>query len=243
MSFRRLIILILVVGVTACSSAPETPTAAPTLEIRRLQYTPALSWMEPIFNHCTAQQAETGLLVKEVSAPYLDLQDADILLRWGENGEIAGHAVVVGYDDLVVTVHPDNSIDSITLDDLLAIYTGQVSTWDEINPELPAEAISVWSYPEDSETRSAFEDTFQGHNPYTFIHLAPGPAEMRAAISENPQAIGYLPGRWLNENLRAVNIVNIDPDVYPVPILGITPVPPAGSIRNWLLCLQTEIST
>jgi hypothetical protein len=243
MSYKRLIILILLSSLAACSPSQALPTTAPTLEVWRLQYTPALSWMAPIFNQCTSQQTGTGLLVKEVTAPYLKLQEAELLLRWGESGEIIGDAVIIGYDELVLSVHPDNPIEALQADDLTAIYTGRITTWDELTPTLSAESIIVWSYPDGSETRSVFDDIFQAHNPFTLLHLAPGPAEMRAALSEDPFAIGYLPGRWMDESLHPVPLTGVELETHPVPILGIMPTTPEGRYRDWLLCLKSAVAS
>ena len=244
MSHKRWIILILAAGLLpGCRPNQALPTTTPTLEIWRLQYTPALKWMEPIFNQCTSQKANTGLLVKEVPAASLELQDADLLLQWGENGEISASAVIIGYDTLGVAVHPESPITSLQVDHLTAIYNGQVSSWDEVDPSLPAESISIWSYAEGSETRRVFDEIFQAHNPFTLLHLAPGPAEMRTALSEDPYAIGFLPDRWGDHSLRSATIVGVDPGAHPVPILGITPSDPQGITRDWLLCLQGALSS
>ena len=199
--------------------------------------------MAPIFNQCTSQQVDAGLLVKEATSSYLEMEDADILLRWGESGEITGSAVIIAYDELVIAVHPDNPIKSLQADDLTAIYAGQRTTWDELAPALPAESISVWSYPEVSETRRVFDEIFQTHNPFTVIHLAPGPAEMWAAISEDPYAIGYLPGHWMDGSLRSVTLTGVDLETHQVPILGIMSSAPEGQYRDWLLCLQSAVSS
>ena len=242
MSYKQLIILLLTAALAACSPTQTLPTTTPTLVVWRLQYTPALKWMEPIFNQCTSQQKGTGVLVKEVSAPFLELQDADLLLRWGENGEITGEAVIIGYDTLVVAVHPENPLKSLQVDDLTAIYTGQVSTWDQLNPALPAESISVWSYADGSETRRVFDELFQAYNPFILLHLAPGPAEMRTALAEDPYAVGFLPNRWIDESLHSVALTGIDPETHLVPILAITQSAPQGLLQDWLLCLQSAAS-
>jgi hypothetical protein len=242
MSYNRLIVLILAASLAACSPNQAPPTTTPTLEVWRLQYTPALKWMEPIFNQCTTQQIGTGLLVQEITAPNLNLQEADLLLRWGENGEISGKAVIIGYDRLVVTVHPNNPFNSLAADELAAVYNGKVSAWDELDPSLPAEPIIAWSYPQGSETQRVFDETFPAYNPVGLLHLAPGPAEMVTALSEDPNAVGFLPGRWMDNGLRSVTITDLDPEIQPVPILGIAPSVPQGIYRDWLLCLQNTLS-
>jgi hypothetical protein len=66
---------------------------------------------------------------------------------------------------------------------------------------------------------------------------------MREALTEDPQAIGFLPGLWLDESVQMITIEDLDLASFQVPILGITPSSPDDGLRDWLLCLQSEIST
>ena len=52
-------------------------------------------------------------------------------------------------------------------------------------------------------------------------------------------AIGWLPARWLNQNLKEIAIVGIDPSAQIIPVLAVTPGNPLDDTQKWLQCLQT----
>lgn len=70
---------------------------------------------------------------------------------------------LVGIDALAVVVSADNDfIDSITIAQLTQIYSGAVTTWDQIDPSYPAESIQVFSPGSDSGTFDYFlEETLE----------------------------------------------------------------------------------
>ena len=63
----------------------------------------------------------------------------------------------VAIDALAITVSAENDfVDSLTLEQLAAIFSGEAATWDAINPEWPAEAIRLFSPGSDSGTYDYF---------------------------------------------------------------------------------------
>jgi phosphate binding protein len=66
----------------------------------------------------------------------------------------------VGTDALTVVVNPANDfISNITLEQLAQIFTGEVTTWDQLDSSYPAETIQVFSPGSDSGTFDYFVET------------------------------------------------------------------------------------
>jgi phosphate binding protein len=66
----------------------------------------------------------------------------------------------VGTDALTVVVNPANDfISDITLEQLAQIFTGEVTTWDQLDSSYPAETIQVFSPGSDSGTFDYFVET------------------------------------------------------------------------------------
>jgi len=63
---------------------------------------------------------------------------------------------------------------------------------------------------------------------------------MLAAISADPQAVGYLPRAWLKSG--QVQDVKVDADITTalhLPILALADHEPKGALQNFLACLQS----
>lgn len=148
----------------------------------------------------------------------------------------------IGWDSLVVVAHPDNRLQTLTWEEVQAIFRGQTREW-------PSRAridgiIQVLSREEGSGLRLAFEDQVMGGRPVTRTGLImPDNADMRDAVAETPQAIGYLPASWLNGSVKALAVdgtqsllTSHDPLRMPIYLLTHEqPSSDAGKLRDFLL--------
>ncbi|RMG70253.1 MAG: phosphate ABC transporter substrate-binding protein PstS family protein [Chloroflexi bacterium] len=137
-----------------------------------------------------------------------------------QNGRTA-FPLYVAIDALAVVVDQSNDFAyDLTLEQLAAIYSGEVTAWNEINPEWPAETIRVSSPGSDSGTYDYFvEEVLDGDE--ALIQSVPG-----IQFSENdnvlvnnvvgdPYAIAYFGFAYYQENqgsLRVLNIEGIEPN-------------------------------
>ncbi|MES9869716.1 MAG: phosphate ABC transporter substrate-binding protein [Sedimenticola sp.] len=150
----------------------------------------------------SAYQAKTGVRIEleggGATKGILSVIDstADIggSCRYHVKGEVPDPSIrfsPVAWDALVVAVHKDNPIESITLDQLRAIYLGRISNWKQLGGE---------DKPLDLLTRRGkisgvgltirqlvFGDTDMDF-PDRFVYKSSGPLEQ--AIEENINAIG-----------------------------------------------------
>ena len=114
----------------------------------------------------------------------------------------------VAYDCIVPVVHPSNSMNNLTLDQLKAIYMGKVKNWKEIGgPDLKVVAVSrdtssgtyeVWE-----EKVMKKERVFPGA-----LSQASNGAVVQA-VSKNKNAIGYIGIGYVNKSVKALTVNNI----------------------------------
>jgi hypothetical protein len=71
--------------------------------------------------------------------------------------------------------------------------------------------------------------------------LAPGPADVRAAVAKERYSVGYLPAHWLDASVKAVTIEPAEPGLLLRPVLVFAPREPQGAQRAWLACVQDAI--
>ncbi|MBI2333767.1 MAG: PstS family phosphate ABC transporter substrate-binding protein [Chloroflexi bacterium] len=140
----------------------------------------------------------------------------------------------VGTDALAVVVSAENDfVTDLTKEQLALIFSGEVTTWDQVDPSFPAEAIQVYSPGADSGTFDYFVEAILGpHFPNAEgkADNAKGEEALLAVagaqfseddnvlvqgVEGSPYAIGYFGYAYFSENsgaLKAVNIEGVEPN-------------------------------
>jgi phosphate transport system substrate-binding protein len=95
---------------------------------------------------------------------------------------------------IAVVVHPLVTMDSLTLEQVRAIFAGEVTTWDEVGGS--ETSIVVVTRPEGSGTQATFEQIVMGEGNSIIAAdstlSVPSNEAMRGMVSANPYAIGYM---------------------------------------------------
>ena len=120
--------------------------------------------------------------------------EANILRRSG-GGDLFSpdQERVVALDNLVVVTHPNNPVDQISLEDLKAIYAGQITSWWTLGG--PNEPITVIAPDQASASREFFEDRILGGQPTAEganLMVASSDQDIAALVASDPYAIGYV---------------------------------------------------
>ena len=139
----------------------------------------------------------------------------------------------VGTDALAVVVSAENDfVTALTKEQLGKIFSGQFTTWDQVDPAYPAEAIGVYSPGADSGTFDYFNeavvaplflnadgkaDTAAGEEAILGLSGAQFSEDdnvLVQGVEGSPYAIGYFGYAYFSENSGALKAVAID-DVEP----------------------------
>lgn len=135
----------------------------------------------------------------------------------------------VGTDALTVVVSAENDfVTALTKEQLSQIFTAQVTTWDQVDPSYPAEAIVVYGPGADSGTFDYFNEVVIA----PFYLNADGKADLEAGeeallaapgaqfseddnvlvqgVEGSPYAIGYFGFAYFSENSGALKAVAVD---------------------------------
>jgi hypothetical protein len=241
---RLLAALLLTFMVSSCQPVVPLSTPVPTPILWTVHYTPTLSWLGADFHACTAEQTNTSIVVFEQPAQALDPFEVDFVMRWGPPDEVTSYAAVIGYDEMVVIVHPDNPVAELSQDALVDIYAGAIRFWSQFNPADAAVTgrIRLYTYPSGSDIHEIFvQFTSNNDQGDPILLLAPDPTAMMQAVAADPAAIGYLPKRWLDGSVRAVGLIGEETQSLYQPILALSSEEPQGEQRAWLLCIEERI--
>lgn len=216
----KLLIAVLITGLLAGCASTATPTTVPRIYINATSSTqPWLTDMYPC--------AQTAGAVLVVDNPAV----ADVLLRIAIPDKLSTPSFQLGEDDVLVVAQPQTGVGELTVDQVRAIYSGQVTNWNEVGGlDLPVE---VWTYPQGEDIRQIFEQSvMDGLRTIPSARVAASAQMMSDNVGTNPGAIGFLPRRWKTGNTHEVVKLATSP------VLAITKTSPGDVLEKVLACAQ-----
>ncbi|MEW5940078.1 MAG: PstS family phosphate ABC transporter substrate-binding protein [Chloroflexota bacterium] len=128
----------------------------------------------------------------------------------------------VGTDALAVVVSSSNDfVSALTLEQLGKIFSGEFTTWDQVDPSFPAESILIYSPGADSGTFDYFVEEVMADFGGEETLLAREGAQFSEddnvlvkGVEGSPYAIGYFGFAYYSENqgaLKAVAVEGVEP--------------------------------
>lgn len=190
----------------------------------------AQPWMSELFG-CANEHS----IVVEVTAEnpsvllrVASLELAGLMINGSENvadtSEGTPSAYPIGEEEIVIAVRRDSPIQNLTLEEAQAVFAG-----------LGDESVRVWVYASGEDLQGVFDQfVMQRRSVTSFARMASSPQEMSEALHSQADAIGFLPKRWVTENLRIVySLGNF-------PVLAVTRGAPRGAARTIVGCLQSK---
>lgn len=116
--------------------------------------------------------------------------------------------LVFAYDWIAVIVHPSNEIADIKTEDILKIYSGEITNWSEVGGT--DANIVVVSREDASGTRGAFEELTGLEDHETGLTenatIAEGNGVVQATVAGNENSIGYVSFSFINDTVKAVTV-------------------------------------
>ncbi len=111
----------------------------------------------------------------------------------------------VAHDCIVPVVHPSNSVENITMEQLKDIYMGKVKNWKEIGgPDRP---VVVISRDTSSGTYEVWhEKVLKKERVFPGALLQASNGAVVQAVSKNKNAIGYIGLGYLDENVKGLMV-------------------------------------
>jgi len=111
----------------------------------------------------------------------------------------------VAYDCIVPVVHPTNPIKDISIDQLKAIYMGEVKNWKDIGG--PDKKLAVISRDTSSGTYEVWEKkVMKKEKVFPGALLQASNGAVAQAVAKNKYAIGYIGLGYLNKDVKALPV-------------------------------------
>lgn len=138
-----------------------------------------------------------------------------------EEKDAVGEEFVIAKDGVAVVVNSDVNVEDLTMEQIRAIYTGEITNWSEVGG---ADAeITVVTREEGSGTRGAFteltgvltEDA-EGNevdNTTKNALVQPSTGAVKETVSTTPNSIGYVSLGALDDTVKAVKVEGVEASI------------------------------
>lgn len=120
--------------------------------------------------------------------------------------------IVFGYDGIAVIVNKNLNIDNITFDTLLDIYTGKITTWNQVNPNLPRQRILAYSRNTASGTYETFNNVAMGGERMApTVRMVESTQVIINSVANNQYAIAYAGLGYVSEDVKVLTVEGVYP--------------------------------
>jgi len=118
--------------------------------------------------------------------------------------------VEIARDAIAVVVHPSNPVRDLSLEQVRAIFSGQITDWAAVGGA--SHPIVVVTREEGSGTRGAFQEMVMGKdsNIDAGALVQDSNGAVRQVVSSDPNAIGYISLGLVNGQVKAISIDGIE---------------------------------
>lgn len=120
----------------------------------------------------------------------------------------------VGQDGVTVVVNPANTfLSCISVESLASVWEdgGSVLNWSDVNPEFPAEPISLYGPGPDSGTYDFFNEVILGEDRFSTTNYTPSEDDnvLVEGVAGDPNAMGYFGFAYYEQNQDVLTAVGI----------------------------------
>ena len=116
---------------------------------------------------------------------------------------------VLAYDGIAVIVNPANRVGDLTLEQIAAVYTGQITNWSELGGE-DAQIVLI-GREAGSGTRSGFEEIVEVKDKCQYRQELSSTGDVITTVAQNPGAIGYASLASVKDTVRPLKVGGVAP--------------------------------
>jgi undecaprenyl-diphosphatase len=216
---------------------PAIAQSQPAEEVSefRVSVSTDLQWMGGMMNTC-AENTGIDLLVTIQPVSALDSSE-NTVIRLSTTQILNENAYTLGQDSVVFIVNPQQEMHSASIADVIGLLSGTTDAW------VNGSAVALWTYPDDDEILTLVEsELLNGDLISNSAHIAPGPEDVLQAVAADPNAVGFIPLRLLNERVRALAITDAPAGFLSQDVLAMYPGASQERLDAWLACLQAVLN-
>ena len=118
-------------------------------------------------------------------------------------------ATTLAYDGIAVIVNPENTVEDLTVEQIAAIYTGEITNWSEVGG-IDAEIVLI-GRDASSGTRSGFEEIVGVEDACQYRQELTSNGDVLTTVASNPGAIGYASVATVKDTVKALKVGGVAP--------------------------------
>ena len=158
----------------------------------------------------TAEFTGSSAGVESLNAGSVDIGNSSRNLKDSEK-EAGAVENIVAIDGIAVVASPGCTVEGLTKDQLIDIYTGKVKNWNEVGGE--DSVIIVVGREAGSGTRGAFEELLGVEDVCAYANELDSTGTVMAKVASTPGAIGYVSLDVVDDSVRALALDEVEPTV------------------------------
>ena len=116
---------------------------------------------------------------------------------------------ILAYDGIAVIVNRENVVADLTIQQIAAIFTGDVTNWSELGGN-DAEIVLI-GREAGSGTRGGFEEIVDVEDKCLYRQELTSTGDVITAVSQNPGAIGYASLASVKDTVKAISVDGVAP--------------------------------
>jgi len=117
-------------------------------------------------------------------------------------------SIVFAIDAIAVIVNPENTVEDLTIEQIAAFYTGEITNWNEVGgPDAPVALIGREA---GSGTRDGFESIMNIVDKCAYDQELNSGGAIIAAVASNPYAIGYASLSAVRDTVNVVTVNGVE---------------------------------
>lgn len=126
-----------------------------------------------------------------------------------EELEAGLQGTVLAYDGIAVVVNADNAVSDLTIEQIAAIFTGEITNWSEVGGE-DAEIVLI-GREAGSGTRDGFESITETEDLCKYRQELTSTGDVITTVSQNPNAIGYASLASVGDTVKVLTVGDVEP--------------------------------
>ena len=207
-----LLVCIMAVGFASCGNS-ETQTGGTVATDGSTSMEKVIGYLSEAYmeentdTKVTYNPTGSGSGIQAVLAGRCDIGLSSRDLKDEEKTNLIG--TVVAIDGIAIIVNPQNPVTDLTIDQIAAIYKGEVTNWSEIGgSDSPVVAIGREAA---SGTRDGFESITGTKDACKYSQELTSTGDVVQTVASNPNAIGYASLASVKDTVKAVDVEGVTP--------------------------------
>lgn len=149
--------------------------------------------------------SSSGIQAVESGSCDIGLSSRD--LKDEEKANLEG--TVIAIDGIAIIVNPENKVNDLTIEQIAALYTGEITNWSEVGgADAPVVLIGREA---SSGTRDGFESITDTKEKCQYSQELTSTGDVVQTVASNPNAIGYASLASVKDTVKAVDVEGVTP--------------------------------